>query len=232
MKTRTKNCLASVGLVVAGLTMGTAGFVVNKAYAQTAEVVQTAEIDAMQEQSIELLQQGKLVEALKLSRRSLDMAERKHGPDHPVVAASLNIVGDVYHAQARPAEADPLLRRALIIRQIANKAPPGSPSALAETSVDVANALNSLANAYRAAGRHEEAEGLLTMTITVYSKALGSDHPKVAMTQQNLAVLYFKQSKFSEAEALIKRVPAIRQSLAGDMDTARKREQATAAVVD
>jgi tetratricopeptide (TPR) repeat protein len=236
MKTlQMRNCLASVGLVVAGLTM-TSAVLIGKAYAQTVEATQQNEIETLQEQSSELLQQGRWPEALKLGRRSLDLAERKYGPDHPVVAASLTIVGDIYHAQARPAEADPLLRRALIIRQVANNVRNGVTqaglAAPAEPPADVAMSLNNLANAYRAAGRYDEAEGVLTMTISVYTKALGADHPKVTMTQQNLAVLYFKQSKLNEAEALVKRVPSIRLSLAGDLDAPAKRELATAAVAD
>jgi tetratricopeptide (TPR) repeat protein len=232
MKTlQMRNCLASVGLVVAGLTM-TSAVLIGKAYAQTVEATQQNEIETLQEQSSELLQQGRWPEALKLGRRSLDLAERKYGPDHPVVAASLTIVGDIYHAQARPAEADPLLRRALIIRQVANNVRNGVTQAGLAAPADVAMSLKNLANAYRAAGRYDEAEGVLTMTISVYTKALGADHPKVTMTQQNLAVLYFKQSKLNEAEALVKRVPSIRLSLAGDLDAPAKRELATAAVAD
>ena len=39
------------------------------------------------------------------------------GPEHPDVAASLNSMGDLYNTQGRYAEAEPLFRRTLAIRE-------------------------------------------------------------------------------------------------------------------
>jgi tetratricopeptide (TPR) repeat protein len=44
---------------------------------------------------------------------------------------------------------------------------------------------------------------------------LGCDHPNVAMTQCSLGVLYQKQSRYPEAEALYRQALAISQSKLG-----------------
>ncbi len=45
-----------------------------------------------------------------------------------------------------------------------------------------------------------EAEPLYVLSLSIYEKALGSEHPDVAMSLNNLAVLYNEQGKYSEAE--------------------------------
>jgi len=45
------------------------------------------------------------------------VVEKTFGPDHPDVAAILNNLAELYGAQSRYAEAEPLFRRALTIRE-------------------------------------------------------------------------------------------------------------------
>jgi len=42
--------------------------------------------------------------------------EKAFGPSHPIVAASLNNLAQLYNAQGRYMEAEPLFKRALSIR--------------------------------------------------------------------------------------------------------------------
>jgi len=50
-----------------------------------------------------------------VAKEALKVAENTFGPDHPRVATSLNNLGEVYGAQGRYAEAEPLYKRALAI---------------------------------------------------------------------------------------------------------------------
>ena len=50
-------------------------------------------------------------------KRSLAIGEKTFDPEHPEVAASLNNLAELYRAQGRHAEAEPLYERALAIRR-------------------------------------------------------------------------------------------------------------------
>ena len=63
-----------------------------------------------------LANQGHQDEAESKLQRVLDIREKALGLDHPDVALALHNLGFIYNAQGRYAEAEPLLRRALIIR--------------------------------------------------------------------------------------------------------------------
>ena len=77
--------------------------------------------------------------------------------DDPMVANALNEVALLYKAQGQYAQAEPLYKRALAIRE----------KALGPDHPDVAQSLNNLADLYSAQGRHADAEPL-------YKRALGS----------------------------------------------------------
>ncbi len=49
--------------------------------------------------------------------RSLEISEKRFGPEHPQVALSLDHLADLYRAQSRYDEAEPLYRRALKISE-------------------------------------------------------------------------------------------------------------------
>ena len=60
-----------------------------------------------------------------------------------------------------------------------------------------------------------EAEALYQRALTILEKALGTEHPYVAQSLNNLAVLYDTQGKYAEAEPLYKRALAIDQKALG-----------------
>lgn len=57
---------------------------------------------------------------------------------------------------------------------------------------DVATMLNILALVYRDQSKFKEAGSLLNDALSIREKTLGPDHPAVAATLNNLAVLYGK----------------------------------------
>ena len=91
-----------------------------------------------------------------------------------MLAPSLNNLAVLYQAQGRYAEAEPLYKRALAIRE----------KALGPDHPDVGTRLNNLAGLYRAQGRYAEAEPLYQRALAIREKALGPDHPDVATVAQ------------------------------------------------
>jgi tetratricopeptide (TPR) repeat protein len=74
----------------------------------------------------------------------------------------------------------------------------------------VTKSLNNLAVLYRAQGQYAQAEPLLKRSLAIREKALGPDHPDVAISLNNLAALYRKSGREKEAEGLEKRAATIR----------------------
>ncbi len=73
----------------------------------------------------------------------------------------------LYYDQGRYAEAEPLYRRSLAIRE----------KALGPDHPDTAVSLNNLALLYGNQGRYAEAEPLYQRSLAIREKALGPDHP-------------------------------------------------------
>ena len=105
---------------------------------------------------------------------------------------SLDLQAQLYRAEGRYADAEPLFKRSLAIRE----------QALGPEHPDVAMSLNNLALLYRVQGRYAEAEPLYQRSLAIWVKALGAEHPNVAMSLNNLAELYQAQGQYAEAEAL------------------------------
>lgn len=61
--------------------------------------------------------------------------------------------------------------------------------------------------------KYKEAAHLLNDALAIREKTLGMDHPAVAATLNNLAVLYGKRGKYKEAEPLCKRALEIREKV-------------------
>lgn len=75
--------------------------------------------------------------------------------------------------------------------------------------------LNNLASLYRAQGQYAQAEPLFQRSLAIYEKALGADHPSVALSLNNLAGLYQDQGQYAQAEPLIQRSLAIFEKALG-----------------
>ena len=95
-------------------------------------------------------QRGDYEEAVRQSKAALKEAE-DFGEQDPRFATTLNNLAGLYRAQARYAEAEPLYKRALAIRE----------KALGPAHPDVATSLNNLALFYREQGRNQDVERLL-----------------------------------------------------------------------
>ena len=162
---------------------------------------------------------GKLAEAAELAEQLLRIREKSVlPPDRNDVAVAINDLAQLYVAQGRYADAEPLLRRSLAI--VENRGRPDD--------FNVGVALNSLANLYEDQGRYAEAEPLLKRSIAIYEKARWpfatrekAREPKdfeVSIPLNTLAQVYQRQGRTDEAEALYKRNLAIREEALGPDD--------------
>ncbi len=119
--------------------------------------------------------------------------ERLARPEQALdLATCLNSVGELYYAQGRYGEAEPLYVQSLSIRE----------QQLGADHPDVATSLNNLANLCNSQGRYAEAEPLLIRSLSIREQQLGTDHPDVANSLNNLAELYRSQGRYGEAEQL------------------------------
>ena len=72
-----------------------------------------------------------------------------------------------------------------------------------------------MAELYRSQGKYAEAEPLYQSSLAIAEKALGKDHPDVAVSLNNLAGLNDTQGKYAEAEPLHQRSLAIFEKALG-----------------
>lgn len=121
-------------------------------------------------------------------------------------ARLLNNAGHFLNDQGQYLEADPLLRKALIIRETILEG--GHP--------DIGESLNNLGKIQQDQGNMEEAEALYRRALEVRENALGPAHPDVAESLNNLGMLLLHQGKYDEAGPLHRRGLAIRERALGN----------------
>ena len=98
------------------------------------------EATRLAEEAIRLNRAGKIDSAIPLVEKSLAIREKALGPEHPLVATSLNSLAGLYQTKGDYARAEPLNLRSLSIRE----------KALGPQHRLVAASLNNLAELYRA----------------------------------------------------------------------------------
>src|ERR1700683_3702022 len=126
--------------------------------------------DELTKTVIELYRAGRYAEAIPLAQQALAICEKALGPDHPLVAASLNALAGLYDKQGRYAEAEPLYKRSLAIWE----------KALGPDHPDVVTALNNLAALYKEQSRTAEAEPLYRRALAIKENAPRPDYSPAA----------------------------------------------------
>jgi tetratricopeptide (TPR) repeat protein len=118
-----------MGLSGVILTTPTLGQVISQVSTQDTEAL--AEAERLNDQAVELYQQGKYNEAIPLAEQALAIRKKQLGDNHPDTATSLNNLAGLYRSQGRYAEAEPLYQEALaIIKQQLGDNHPATASSL------------------------------------------------------------------------------------------------------
>ena len=124
-----------------GLVVGMAPVVGQETQAEAPAAQQDrrlVEAEQLNQQVVELYQQGRYGEAVPLAQRVLELRESSLGENHPDVATSLNNLALLYKTQGNYVAAEPLYQRSLNIYE----------TALGENHPNVATSLNNLAALY------------------------------------------------------------------------------------
>jgi CHAT domain-containing protein/Tfp pilus assembly protein PilF len=157
------------------------------------------------DESLKLRRAGKYDEALPLAGRARGIRERLLGPEHPDVAAAINVQATLYYYKGEYTEAEPLYQRALSILE----------KSLGPEHLDVANTLNDIALLSQDSGDLAKAEAFYQRALTILEGALGRQHTRVADTLGNLANLYRKRDEYAKAESLLQRALGIKEESLG-----------------
>ncbi len=120
-----------------------------------------------------------------VDQRALAIREQTLGPEYPQTAFVLNNLAELYGAQNRHAEAEPLYQRALAIRE----------QTLGPEHPQVAQSLNGLAHLYGVQGKQAEAKSLYQRALAIYKRTLGLDHPDAAIITKNYMSLLQRMQK-------------------------------------
>jgi tetratricopeptide (TPR) repeat protein len=138
---------------------------------------------------------------LALYRRALTKQEAASPAGDPLLAVRLNDVALL----VKPAEAEPLLRRALAIQE----------KSLGPTHPETAVTLNNLANVLLATGRAAQAEPISRRALAALEAALGPTHMRIAISASNLGDILRARKDYSGARRLYERALAIEEDLHG-----------------
>ena len=136
---------------------------------------------------------GQLRQSVQELEKALAIRERLFGPNHPLVADTLNLLGLADYHQGRMADAERSYGAAV---EILRKQAP---------STDLAAALSNLGNAMSAQGRLKEGEGQTREALSIWERLGGPDDPRVAVGLTNLAVLLQARKQYEEAALLLTR---------------------------
>lgn len=110
----------------------------------------------------------------------------------------MNNLAQVLKSEGREADAEPLIKRSLAIRE----------KALGRDHPDVARSLNNLADLYQRQGRYADAEPVFKRALAIREQAVGPNHPDTVASVNNLASLYQAEGDSADALPLVERMIA------------------------
>lgn len=146
-------------------------------------------------QGVQFQEQGRFVEAESAFREALRGWEVLPTVPSEEVAATLNGLGNLLRVEGDYREAERLLRRAAAIEEKA-----GAPARL-----DLAFTLNSLGALYCNIREPSRATPLLERGLEIREQILGSNHPLITSSLDNLADALIQQQRLDQAETIYRR---------------------------
>ena len=165
----------------------------------------TARWDQYNDAGRRAFSQGHLEEAEEAFRSAVREGEAL-GAESPQLASSLNAVGQIRFQIRDYAAAEPLLSRALAIRE----------KVFGNDGHALVPSLNTLAALHDARGDFERAETLLRRSLEISEKNVALSHPEISAALSNLAKICFKRREFAKADRLLLRLLEIKRALGKD----------------
>jgi tetratricopeptide (TPR) repeat protein len=149
--------------------------------------------------------QGRLLEAEKNCLLGLKLQQQVYYKNHPYIAYTLRILGSIYQAEGKYAQAGEALDKAMtIIRKCHTPEDP----VIASFEVDRARLLV-------AEGRFDEAEQTYEKSMRVISDYYGNEHLYTASVMSDIAKLYCLQGRYDEAWQLLNYAMGIQEGVFG-----------------
>lgn len=179
-----------------------------RADAQTEQSAELKEAGDLSAQVVRLFSENKYDEALPLAKRALKLREEKLGARHPLVAAALTNLAEIYLVKDKAGDAEPLYRRALAIYE----------KSVETAGPRIGQILDRLALMRYAKEDYAKAEELYQRAIVVKEQKLGRDSEEVAQSLGALATVYGAKREYGEAVALLRRVVSIREKSLGPLN--------------
>jgi len=131
----------TMGLVV-GISREVAGE--TQSVSSTEQSAQLAEAKRLNNQAVQLYEEGKYDKAIPLAKRALAIHEKLLGKEHPDLSTSLNNLALLYDSRGSYAEAESLYLRSLAIDE----------KVLGKEHPEVATILSNLAGVYHSQGNY------------------------------------------------------------------------------
>jgi tetratricopeptide (TPR) repeat protein len=147
---------------------------------------------------------GQLIEAERLQRRALTIAEALNQPNRAWAASIEVSLAATYVGLSRLGLAEKSLQHAI---PILSKAPGGES--------DLAAGLNHLGDLYRRQRRYEASEDAYRRSLEVKERSLRLGDPRAAATMVSLAALWRERGCLAEAEPMLRRALAIEETAFG-----------------
>ncbi len=157
------------------------------------------EIETLHERLVKLDNDKKTAEAIEVAKEYAHAIEMREGTDKVDYAFAIGILVDLYVAESRNDEAEPLARQALAIRQ----------NLAVSDQMEVSRSLTALAGVLLGQSKLSEAENLLWQALEIRQRVVRPDHPRVAQSLNNLAVVLFREGRYTQAEPLLRQALAI-----------------------
>lgn len=137
-------------------------------------------LNSLNAQVVRLVEQGNIDEAIRVTQKTIRLAQKYRLTQHSSYTDCLNNLGELYRIKGRYADAEPLYKQALNHRQ----------SLLGEEHPDVAQSLNNLAAFYLSLGHYSKAEQHFFAALNLWKRLLGEEHPEVTIVLNNIAEVY------------------------------------------
>jgi tetratricopeptide (TPR) repeat protein len=163
------------------------------------------EVEALNNQVLQLHQQGQYAQALALAIKALKLSEDTLGPEHPETATCLNDLGGMYQSLGDYTNAETMFERGLEIRE----------KVLGPEHQFTARNLMNLGSLYVQMGKYTNAEPLLLRALAINKKILGPETMATATSLANLGVLYQDMGDYVEAETYDEQALVINQKVLG-----------------
>ncbi|MBV8880501.1 MAG: tetratricopeptide repeat protein [Planctomycetaceae bacterium] len=157
------------------------------------------------QKSRNLFEERKYDEAAALLVPVIAEIEKTRGPEDSSLVKHADLLAQIYEAQGRHADAEPLWRRSLLIRS----------KHLGSDHPEVIGSGDKLAMSLLAQKKYADAEALLLKSLAHREKAFGADDSRIMPSLNRLAELYVAQGKFAEAETHAKRAVQLGRATIG-----------------